>query len=114
MTQNLTALTVDAISAALEEAADWQEMLDAEDRRMQEYDLQVIDGYSVGQMRAAFDKVKNPENWKLPICAGVHKHEIEVTRRAIMFFAGSEARFAPLRGDLYVVEAAGYYADIGA
>jgi hypothetical protein len=74
-------------------------------------------GYSEEQLHAAFDLVKDKENWKMPIDGAVIPEDQEdVVTAALIFFAGSPAQFEPIRerpGFLRVY-AAGYYACIGA
>lgn len=77
-------------------------------------------GYAILDLHAAFNAVKNPENWKRRIVGLVSIRDIEITRRAAKFFAGSPlkvtyeepAHFGPDRRAL--VEGPGYYACIGA
>ena len=72
-------------------------------------------GYGVEALQAAFDAVKNPEHWKLPIDATIAEGDRAVTEAAIIFFTGSQPRFLPDHHNGHIrVTAAGYYAAIGA
>ena len=82
-----------------------QEARALEAQREAEFENEVIDGFRVGDMRAAFSKVADPTNWKLPIQAGCRTHEKDLTSRAIEFMVGSKARFTHLHGDVWLVEA---------
>lgn len=65
-----------------------------------------------GQLESSFDKVKNPQNWKLPIDSVCEMKDIADIKEAIIFFTGSVPTFKPcahLTGK-YTVKAAGYYA----
>jgi hypothetical protein len=79
-----------------------------------EEDNPVFGGYTREQLSAAFNLVKNPENWKLPvdavISAGV---STDLVSSAIAFFAGCPAEFQPAPEGGFRVTAAGYYACIG-
>lgn len=76
----------------------------------------VFAGFSQEQLTAAFDKVKDPENWKNPINRTVVLPESEwpVTHAAIAFFTGSEAVIFPRANGKARVRANGYYLTIGA
>lgn len=77
----------------------------------------------VKELHVAFDRVKNPENWKLPVNAVVDldtttadgvKLQADISE-AVTFFTGSTATFTKARGKNKVrVRAAGYYRAIGA
>jgi hypothetical protein len=70
---------------------------------------------SRGELAAAFNKVCNAENWKLPVKASVFANEQEraMIAAAVGFFTGSVATFKALKGGNYRVSAPGYYATIG-
>ena len=53
----------------------------------------IYSGFKESELRAAFDKVKEPTNWKLPIDAVITKVEVAVVKAAISFYAGGEASF---------------------
>lgn len=73
-------------------------------------------GYTQEQMKAAFDMVKNPENWKYVIDIVVDYPGIEnlnCVREAIIHFTGSFPEIKDVGGKVRI-QAAGYYATIGA
>lgn len=116
------AMTADQISNSLDyfwESQDIEADADAAFRQMREDDEEwaqttVHEGYTVAQLRAAFDSVKSPDHWKNPIQAGCHKSQIDITKKAIIFHTGSVPTFTHLHNDWYLVEAAGYFATCGA
>lgn len=75
-----------------------------------------------GELAAAFDKVADKANWKLPIDATVDLSgdaDLATIREAVVFFAGCVPTFVPvvgaaLPGCRYRVRAVGYYAAVGA
>lgn len=75
-----------------------------------------------GGLSAAFDKVRNQQNWKMPVDAVVDvsgDFELQLIERAVIFFTGSVPSFhakagGALPGCRYRVCAAGYYKTIGA
>lgn len=78
-------------------------------------------GYTRAQLSEAFDRVKSPENWKLPIDATLEGRlsgpEKTVIEAAVIFYAGCSAIFTTeIKGRGYStrVRAAGYYAAVGA
>ena len=72
--------------------------------------------YSRQTLERAFRLVENPWNWKGRIYAHVEadRDQREVIRQAVIFFTGSVPTFRRISGYTYLVEAAGYYAVIGA
>jgi hypothetical protein len=78
------------------------------------------DEYESNQKRlgAAFDKVKNKVNWKLPIDALLDpKEDLNLISEAITHFTGSPSDYVTVKrkGKEYIrVRAAGYYQCIGA
>ena len=70
-----------------------------------------------GMFEAAFNRVANQENWKLPVDAQAVLRtglEIYTLHQAIIFFTGSVPKLIPLGADRYQVKAAGYYEACGA
>jgi hypothetical protein len=71
----------------------------------------------IADMRETFDRVANPENWKLPIDAWIPGSAFKMVAEAVEFFTGSELRVQggpqPLTGRI-LVHADGYYAACGA
>lgn len=76
-------------------------------------------GYTRKQFEEAFNRVCNKENWKMPIEAKLPKEttteELSMISEAVIFYTGSVPKFrnVPETKEI-VVEAAGYYATIGA
>lgn len=82
------------------------------------YDLdnQIIPEYNMtrGQLKEAFEKVQNKENWKLPIDSLCVPQDVQNIKNAIIFFTGSVPTFKKSeKGYTYRVQAAGYYAAVG-
>jgi len=75
----------------------------------------ILGGYTQEQLEVAFRVVQNPEHWKNPVRAIIPATQLEVTKAAIIHFTGSTAVVTPCpNGTQVQVEAAGYYAAIGA
>jgi len=71
--------------------------------------------FNYAQLEAAFSAVANKENWKYAIDAEIEASEKEVTREAVIHFAGCVPAFAEIAGTTKVrVTAVGYYAAVGA
>ena len=72
-------------------------------------------GHTIAQLRAAFEDVADDDNWKGPIRSTCDPEDMEIVGEAIQFFTGSVAKFHEeyVPGKL-LVEAAGYYAAVGA
>lgn len=78
----------------------------------------VHEGFTRLQLSEAFDRVKNPTNWKMPISGMIPASDRDVTRAAIIFYAGCVPVFETPRhkgfaGQL-IVTAVGYYSAVGA
>lgn len=85
-------------------------------------------GYTEAQLSAAFDTVKDPENWKnmilariAPVDGPVTEKHLDLVGRAVTFFTGSVATFTAINdhetgepNGAYLVEADGYYVACGA
>ena len=71
-------------------------------------------GFSRAEMSAAFDAVKNPENWKMPGTGIIDSDKFDVTAAAVEFYAGGGLQVVKRDGDQTVVTFPGYYALIGA
>lgn len=72
-------------------------------------------GYSQEELEAAFSLVRPILNWKLPISAVIPADaDLELIEFAIGYFAGSPAIFSKRHDGQILVEAAGYYASVGA
>jgi hypothetical protein len=72
--------------------------------------------YSRAELTAAFNRVANLRNWKMPIDTIIPGDDADVVEQAIIFFTGSVPQFRPHPDNsLYlIVKADGYYAVIGA
>lgn len=70
------------------------------------------------EMHAAFTKVQNPKNWKLPIRAVFEGTEAELMllQRAIIEYTGGGSSATPVSGEpgKWLVTAGGYYHHVGA
>ena len=70
--------------------------------------------YSRDQLKAAFDMVANPENWKLEVRGTIPAPAWDVVREAVVFFTGSVPSYTVREDGRLDVTALGYYAIIGA
>lgn len=76
-------------------------------------------GFTLDELTAAFNQVKNPENWKLPISVTVPADcDPEIISRAITWFTGCRADITAVQDSKsrttgWHVEAVGYYAAVG-
>lgn len=74
--------------------------------------------YSRAELKAAFDAVCDKSNWKMPIDSTIDKSDEDVTREAVIFFAGCAPSFSIAtrsgRGRRLRVRAVGYYQAVGA
>lgn len=74
----------------------------------------------VAELETAFNRVVNKSNWKNPIDTIVTVQplsgELDDIREAVIFYTGSVCKFSRGEGDRRIVrvQAAGYYATIGA
>lgn len=76
----------------------------------------VYGGYTEAQLQEAFSKVRNKKHWKYPITATIQQSDFDVTSAAVTYFTGSHLEVVRvLKGGKRVrVEAAGYFAAVGA
>lgn len=77
------------------------------------YEAMKVGKFTVGEMRAAFDKVCDKRDWKNPIRAVIADEAIEVTVAAIEFFTASKAKVTAMLGfgeGMSYLIAEGYYA----
>lgn len=65
--------------------------------------------YTPNELRAAFDHVKNKENWKYPIDAEIDEKDMPLIDAAIAFMAYGFAEFETLGNGRVRVKAPGYY-----
>ena len=81
-----------------------------------ETQIVTAEGFTRGDLSAAFDRVADKGNWKLAIDALVtvaDPRELLLIARAVPFFAGCEAEITA-EGRGHRVRAVGYYAAVGA
>jgi hypothetical protein len=77
----------------------------------------VHEGFTIRELHAAFDLVKDADNWKNRINETARletEREIKAVEVAVTFFTGSVATVTPLGADTFRIRAAGYYATVGA
>lgn len=69
-------------------------------------------GYTYEQLRDAFDKTQNPNDWKAPIYATIPAGKLAVTITAITYFTLTSVTVKPDPGSqkFFVVESIGYRA----
>jgi hypothetical protein len=70
--------------------------------------------YSRAELKAAFDKVCNSQNWKMPIDAVITEAERDVATQAVIFFAGCSPKFRGIGPAKLRMTAVGYYKAVGA
>lgn len=70
--------------------------------------------YSRAELHAAFGRVQDPTNWKNPISAMIPAGHEDITREAVIFFAGCVPVFTNAGGGNLFCRAVGYYAAVGA
>jgi hypothetical protein len=73
-------------------------------------------GWTRGELDAAFKTVQHPKNWKFGNEAPIRRADFEKVNEATIFFAGSPLRIVHDYGieDFILVRFDGYYACIGA
>lgn len=75
-------------------------------------------GLTIAEARKLFDRVKNPNNWKLPvdsIQSGINADDRLKIAAAIVFYTGSVATWSRVGNtDTWRVRAIGYYSAVGA
>jgi len=74
------------------------------------YDPERMTGYRLEQLAAAFDRVRNPRDWKAPIRAVIPAAERPVVEKAVHWFTDTVPVFeaAPGETDRLLVRAPGY------
>jgi len=74
------------------------------------YDPKRVTGYRLEQLAAAFDRVRDPRDWKAPIRAVIPAVERPVVEKAVLWFTETKACFleAPGETDRLIVVAPGY------
>jgi hypothetical protein len=74
------------------------------------YNPERLTGYRLEQLAAAFDRVRNPRDWKAPIRAVIPAVERPVVEKAVLWFTDTVPEFVPAPGatDRLLVRAPGY------
>ena len=73
------------------------------------YNPEHATGYRQEKLAAAFDRVRNPRDWKAPIRAMIPAAERPVVEQAVLWFTETVPEFVPVPGaDQLEVRAAGY------
>ena len=70
--------------------------------------------YTRDELAEAFRVVQNPDHWKGPIDAVIHKDAMDVTNAALIFFAGCVPEFIQAGPGRVRCVAIGYFAAVGA
>lgn len=71
----------------------------------------VFKGYTEAELKAAFEKVCDPHDWKDPIVKRVPTNKMDLTIAAIEFYTATEVKVTALAGrDDVTVESIGYRA----
>jgi hypothetical protein len=75
-----------------------------------EYVNTTFRGHTWAELDAAFKKVKNPDDWKAPICALVSADDLTVVCAAIEFYTATKPKVfvVDLDCEEFLVTAAGY------
>lgn len=75
-----------------------------------EYDPKVLTGFRMEQLATAFDRVRDPRDWKAPILSVIPATERDLVEKAVLWFTNAVPTFMPAgdSGDRLVVRAAGY------
>ncbi len=74
------------------------------------YDPERMTGYRHDQLAAAFDRVRDPQDWKAPIYAVIPAAERPLVEQAVIWFTDTVPVFASTRdeADRLEVRAVGY------
>lgn len=74
------------------------------------YSPERVTGYRQEELAAAFDRVRNPRDWKAPIHAVIPATERRLVERAVLWFTDTVPEFvaAPGEMDQLLVRAQGY------
>jgi hypothetical protein len=75
-----------------------------------EFDPRILTGYRMDQLASAFDRVRDPRDWKAPIESVIPSSERRLVEQAVLWFTNTAPTFdaAGDRDDRLVVRAAGY------
>lgn len=91
-----------------------------EEQERAEYEKATVvttEGWTIADLRKAFDVVSPAENWKAPIDKSLIVKSAEERRKiakAVQFFTGSEADWTHDGAGRWTLKAAGYWAAVGA
>jgi hypothetical protein len=74
------------------------------------YDPKRLTGFELDQLAAAFDRVRNPRDWKAPIRAVIPTEDRGLVEKAVLWFTDTVPTFVPVpgRSDRLTVTAQGY------
>ena len=74
------------------------------------YDTKRVTGYRLEQLASAFDRVRDPRDWKAPIRAVIPVVERRIMEKAVLWFTETEPRFEEIPGESerLIVVAPGY------
>ena len=74
------------------------------------YDPLRMTGFTHAQLAKAFERVRNPRDWKGPIFSEIPEAERHVVQKAVFWFTGTMPVFARLPRDIHrlMVTAVGY------
>lgn len=83
---------------------------DACDMRTDLMEVVGREGYSKVDLEAAFNLVKDPEDWKKPIDKVIDTYQMDIVGKAIQFFTATEPMFEPNKSGCVRVTSIGYRA----
>lgn len=63
--------------------------------RSVEYDPKVLTGFRMEQLASAFDRVRDPRDWKAPIESVIPAVDRSVVEKAVLWFTNTVPTFAP-------------------
>lgn len=74
------------------------------------YDPKRLTGYQLEQLAGAFDRVRNPRDWKAPIDAVIAVAERPLVEKAVLWFTDTVPVFSAISGapDRLAIKALGY------
>lgn len=67
-----------------------------------------LDAYSHEELSAAFDLIKNQNDWRAPIAAAINADQLKVCANACVYFTATYLEVVEDDGGLLFVEADGY------
>lgn len=71
-------------------------------------DETVVDGFKVGDMRAMFNRITNPKDWRSPIRAWITQADLRLAERAVEYFTATELTVVRMPEDQVPVRSIGY------